>query len=48
MCHHADWYTDDLVAAGEADDDEPSDSTDPSFANEERDVEVDLLGADDD
>jgi hypothetical protein len=47
MCHHADWNTDDLVAAGEADD-EPSDSTDPSFANEERDVEVDLLEADDD
>jgi len=46
MCHHADWNTDDLVAAGEADD-EPSD-TDPSFANEERDVEVDLLEADDD
>ena len=46
MCHHADWNMEDPVAAGEADD-EPSDSTDPSFANEERDVEVDLLEDDD-
>ena len=47
MCHHADWNPEDLVTAGEADDG-PSDSTDPSFANEEREVEVDLLEADDD